>query len=213
MLRNLNLPAFRSLLHSKYGLGGDPSRHSPNDRELPLGRFERALHMVFLIYKIVPVVRRQILVGAFLAVLSVMTPAVLSASPKPPRVLFICQFGTAKSAIARELFKRRAAERGIPVTVFSRGITPEPHLAPSTRDVLLAEGIVLDAEEARKLSAVDLRAADIVVIFNQLPAPMRKRNPRDWSDVPSVNDTYPLARAELDRRIDLLINELARLQP
>lgn len=169
--------------------------------------------MVSVINNIAPVVRRQVLIGAFVAVVSAMTPAVLRASPSPPRVLFICQFGTAKSAIARELLKRRAAERGIPVAVFSRGITPEPHLASSTREILLAEGIVLDAEEARKLSAVDLRAADIVVIFNPLPAPMRSRNQRDWSDVPSVNDTYPLARAELDRRIDLLINELARLQP
>lgn len=169
--------------------------------------------MVSVIYNIAPVVRRRVLIGAFVAVVSAMTPAVLGASPTPPRVLFICQFGTAKSAIARELLKRRATERGIPVAVFSRGITPEPHLASSTRDILLSEGIVLDAEEARKLSAVDLRAADIVVIFNPLPAPMRRRNQRDWSDVPSVNDTYPLARAELDQRIDLLINELARLQP
>ena len=213
MRRTLNLPGFRSLLYFQHGSGGDPSRQSPNSRDLPLGRYERAWHMAFLIYKIAPVVRRQILVGALLAIVSAMTPAVLSASPTPTRVLFICQFGTAKSAIARELFKRRAAERGIPVTVFSRGITPEPHLASSTRDVLLAEGIVLDAEEVQKLSAVDLRAADIVVIFNSLPARMRKRNVRDWSDVPSVNDTYPLARAELDQRIDLLISELARLQP
>ena len=35
-------------------------------------------------------------------------------------------------------------------------------LASSRRDVLLAERIVLDAEEARKLSTVDLRAVDIV---------------------------------------------------
>ena len=91
-----------------------------------------------------------------------------------PRVLFICQFGTAKSAIARELFKRRAAERGIPVAVASRGITPEPHLASSTRDELLTEGIVLGVQPVRKLRATDLRAADIVVVFNPLPAPLRQ---------------------------------------
>ena len=169
--------------------------------------------MFSITHNMAPVVRRQVLIGALVVVMSTLAPARLRASTTPPRVLFICQFGTAKSAIARELLKRRAAERGIPVAVFSRGITPEPHLASSTRDVLLAEGIVLDADEVRKLSEVDLRAVDIVVIFNPLPAPMRRRNQRDWSDVPSVNDTYPLARAELDRRIDLLISELARLQP
>ena len=169
--------------------------------------------MFSITHNIAPVVRRHVLIGALIVAMSTLAPAGLRASATPPRVLFICQFGTAKSAIARELLKRRAAERGIPVAVFSRGITPEPHLASSTRDVLLAEGIVLDADEVRKLSEVDLRAVDIVVIFNPLPAPMRRRNQRDWSDVPSVNDTYPLARAELDRRIDLLISELARVQP
>ena len=85
------------------------------------------MHMVSIISNIAPVARRQLLIGALVAVVSAMTPAVLNASPKPPRVLCICQFGKAKSAIARELLKRRAAERGIPVAVFSRGITPEPH--------------------------------------------------------------------------------------
>lgn len=103
------------------------------------------------------VVRGQVLIGALVAVVSAMTPAVLNASPRPPRVLFTCQFGMAKSAIARELLKRRAAERGI-LSRHHAGTA----LASSTRDVLLAEGIVLDAEEARKLSAVDLRAVDMV---------------------------------------------------
>ena len=157
--------------------------------------------------------RREVLVGVLSAALSCAAPKILKASPPLPRVLFICQFGTAKSAIARELFKRRAAQRGIPVSVFSRGITPEPHLASSTRDELLTEGIVLDTQGVRKLRAADLSAADIVVFFNPLPARLRRAKQRDWSAVPSVNETYPLARADLDRRINLLIDELALKRP
>jgi len=156
--------------------------------------------------------RRRFLVGALAAVVSFAAPEVLNASQPLPRVLFICQFGTAKSAIARELFKRRAAQRGIPVSVFSRGITPEPHLASSTRDALLTEGIVLDTQPVRKLRAADLSAADIIVFFNPLPAPLRRATQRDWSAVPSVNETYSLARVDLDRRIDVLIDEVARMR-
>ena len=44
-----------------------------------------------------------------------------------PRILFVCQFGSVKSAIARELLKRRAAELHVDLNVSSRGITPEEH--------------------------------------------------------------------------------------
>jgi protein-tyrosine-phosphatase len=168
--------------------------------------------MSFADLRLASIARRQMLVGVFLAILSVVTPMASSASPTPPHILFICQFGTAKSAIARELLKRRAGVRGVAVSVSSRGITPGPHLASSTRDTLLADGIVLDAEQARKLSATDLRTADIVVFFNPLPAPLRRKTQRDWSDVPSVNDSYPSARAELDRRVDRLLDEVARMR-
>ncbi len=165
--------------------------------------------MISAYYETKLIARRHVLGCALVAVVSASMPIPVIASPGPSRVLFICQFGTAKSAIARELFKRRAAQRGVSVAVFSRGITPEPHLATSTRDVLLTEGVVLDAKEVRKLSSADLNAADIVVFFNSLPAPFRKGTQRDWSAVPSVNDSYSLARADLDRRIDLLIDEVA----
>ncbi len=156
--------------------------------------------------------RRQILAGSLLIIAGATMPAALGAPRKPPRVLFICQFGTAKSAIARELMKRRAVERGIAVIVSSRGITPEPHLAPATRSLLQAEGIVLEGESAQKLQRADLAFADVVVAFNPLPASMRKTGLRDWSAVPSVNDTYFLARADLDRRIDQLLDYLSQLR-
>jgi protein-tyrosine-phosphatase len=127
-------------------------------------------------------------------------------------VLFICQFGTVKSAIARELLKRRAAARGISVIVSSRGITPEAHLAPSTRSQLLAEGIDLDGERLQKLRRADLDNADLVVTFNPLPASMRRTGLRDWSAVPSVNDTYLLARVDLDRRVDQLLEHLSQMR-
>ena len=52
--------------------------------------------------------RRTVLAtGAMFAVI----PGAGLAAPKPPVVLFICEFGTAKSAIARELFRKRAKAR------------------------------------------------------------------------------------------------------
>ena len=52
--------------------------------------------------------RRAVL--AFGAVLA-LAPSIALTAPKPPVVLFVCPAGTAKSAIARELFRKRARDR------------------------------------------------------------------------------------------------------
>lgn len=182
-------------------------------QRFPIGNDKRAVRMTTPNSKSSQCSRRRVLVASLAAVVSMVAPTTLIASKRAPRVLFVCQFGTAKSAIARELFKRRAAERGIAVSVFSRGITPEPHLAVSTRDQLTAEGIDLDSEAVSRLQRADLRAADIVIAFNPLPATMAHGTMRDWSAVPSVNETYLLARADLDRRIDMLLDDVVKTHP
>jgi protein-tyrosine-phosphatase len=128
---------------------------------------------------------------------------------KPPKILFVCQAGTAKSPIAREIFRRRAKERGIAVKVFSRGIVLEDHASPELKQRLRADGIDTSAEPAMPLAPADWAAADILVNFNPLPTSVEHNDVRDWSDVPSVNDDYENARAVLDKRIDALLTELA----
>ncbi len=126
----------------------------------------------------------------------------------PPRVLFICQYGTAKSAIAREVFRQRASSRGIPVIAFSRGITPEEHISPALHAKLLADAIDSTRDPVQTLTANDLETADVVVAFNPLPQAMPVTRVLDWSALPSMNDAYPLARADLIRRVDALLNRI-----
>ena len=154
-------------------------------------------------------VRRSVIIGLFTALASA-TARVPNASKPSPKILFICQFGTAKSAIAREVFRQRARKRGINVSAFSRGITPEEHVSPALKARLEGEGIDSTRDGLRKLSRQDIKAADIVIMFNPLPETMRPKDLRDWSAVPSVNDDYPAARADLRRRIDALLDTLAK---
>jgi hypothetical protein len=67
-------------------------------------------------------VDRRSVLGAAFAMALVQSSNVAIAAKRPKRVLFICQFGSVKSPIARELFRRRAKERGIAVIAWSRGI-------------------------------------------------------------------------------------------
>ena len=147
----------------------------------------------------------SVLVAALTAAGCAVQPTV-----KPPKILFVCQAGTAKSAIAREIFKKRAQERGIAVEVFSRGVVIEDHLSPALKENLRSDEIDTNAEPALPLQPGDWAAADILINFNPLPTSVQHKDLRDWTDVPSVNDDYANAKRIMDKRVDELLNELAK---
>lgn len=153
--------------------------------------------------------RRSLLYGA---VILALIPQLGTAAPTShsPRILLVCQFGTVKSPIARELLKRRAAERHVKIEVAARGITPEQHITPELLDRLAREGINPAAESLRKLSPEDIAAADLVIAFDNLPAEYHPRALEDWSDLPSMLKDYDRSRAVLDTRIARLLDRLAQ---
>lgn len=127
-----------------------------------------------------------------------------------PSILFVCQFGTARSPTAREVMKRHAAERGVAVDVSSRGVTPEDHLSAEVHDKLMAMGINRYAEAVQSLGAADLAAADIIVILNSLSVPIAHGDIRDWSYLPSMSEDFGNAMQDLDHRIEALLDEVSR---
>lgn len=129
---------------------------------------------------------------------------------KPVRILFVCKYGTTKSAIAREVFRRRAQSRGISAVAFSRGLMLEDHISPPLRERLNAAGIDPAKDKPRVLSSKDWKKADIVVVFDPLPADVTPKDVRDWVDMPSFNQEYDKAQASLDGRIDSLLDEISK---
>jgi len=148
--------------------------------------------------------RRSILVSLLASL--VATPA---CATKELTVLFICQFGSVKSATARELFRQRAASRGVRVGAFSRGITPEPHMSPALKTVLASEGVDPALDPLTQLQAGDLKRADMVIIFDKLPPGLHGRKLHDWTDLGSFNESWATERPRLVARIDALIDELS----
>jgi protein-tyrosine-phosphatase len=154
-------------------------------------------------------ISRRNLIGTALAVL--MTSGCVGRQSRyVPVVLFVCQFGTAKSAIAREVFRAHARERRLAVNGFSRGITIEDHVTPQLRQNLAADGIDPLADKPELLTPGDWQRADIVVAFNPLPLAVPHTKVRDWTDLPSINDEYARTRALMDQRIGALLDEIAR---
>ena len=147
------------------------------------------------------------------ALLSGLAASLLGACASPrrnaqPVVLFVCQFGTAKSAIARELFRRRVVQRHLAMNAFSRGLTIEDHLTPWLRQKLADDGINPEIDLPQVLGSSDWQRATVIVAFNPLPATVPRAKVRDWTDLPSITDDYANTRAILDRRLEALIDEL-----
>jgi protein-tyrosine-phosphatase len=155
-----------------------------------------------------PLDRRSLLAGA---VVLVFVPQFLIAAGTnhSPHILLICQFGTVKSPIARELLKRRAAERNVRVEVAARGITPQQHITAELLSRLTKDGINPAAEPLKRLGPEDIAAADLVIAFDKLPAEYHPKNFEDWSDLPSMVNDYDHARAILEARIDGLLDRIS----
>jgi protein-tyrosine-phosphatase len=146
--------------------------------------------------------------------LLLILPLVFAAAPataacRPQVVLFVCPAGTVKSAIAREALKRRAATAGLAIDVRSRGIAPEDHVSPALAQRLRADGINPAAEPALAVTAADVARADMVVAFDAAAEAPVMKGARAWA-TPSWNADYDTAKADLDRRLDGLVAELAR---
>lgn len=127
---------------------------------------------------------------------------------RTPNILFVCRFGSVKSPVAREYFRRRAAERGLVFSVKSRGITPEAHISESLLVSLKRDGIDQDRDGLHKLRHYDLRQADILVIFDTLPSGLKGKNLHDWTNTGSFNESFATEKPKLLLRIDALIDEI-----
>lgn len=138
-------------------------------------------------------------------------PGIASANPRacaPYRVLFVCPAGTVKSAIAREVLKKKALAWQIPIEVRSRGLKIEDHLYPELAERLSADGIEPTAEPARTFTPADAAWAGIVIAFDEAALASGLSEARAWR-TPSWNNDYDRAKADLDRRLGELLNELA----
>ena len=155
-----------------------------------------------------PVVwHRRAVLGSTLALL-VMQPA--QALAKELTVLFVCQFGSVKSATAREVFRQHAALRGIQVRALSRGITPEAHFASALKAALAREGLDPESDPLTRLQQSDVQNADITVILDKLPPAFSAKRLHDWTDLGSFNQSYVTERPRLIARIDQLLDELSQ---
>jgi arsenate reductase (thioredoxin) len=126
-------------------------------------------------------------------------------------VLFVCLHGSAKSVIAAEHFRQRAAARGLPVDVRSAGLEPDDAVPPRVSSGLLADGIDVRDLRPRRPTEADVAQADTVVAFGCDLGPLaaRARRIERWDDVPAVSEDFERARDAIVARVTRLLDEVA----
>jgi protein-tyrosine-phosphatase len=141
-----------------------------------------------------------------------LTPALhgpQSTDLKP--VLFVCEHGVAKSALAAALFNDMARKRGLSFRAERRAANA-PQLEPSvsTTKGLSADGLPIPEGVPLQLTEQDARdALRVITMGTSLLVAAPKQTTEDWADVPAVGDDYASARDMIRRHISQLLDDLA----
>lgn len=127
-----------------------------------------------------------------------------------PKVVFVCEHGSAKSVMAAAEFERLAKKNGLAVEVIGRGSNPDAEVDVPIRQHLLADGMDIGQLKPLKVTSKDLAGASKVVTFGPdlttlLPKGLKVL---DWSATPSPGKEYQASRAYILKQLEALIVEL-----
>jgi protein-tyrosine-phosphatase len=131
-----------------------------------------------------------------------------AAAPAPPRVLFVCLHGAAKSVIGAAHFRRLAAARGLATEAVAAGTEPDAELTPGAVKGLAGEGLRAVPGRPRPVTLYDLASASRIVSFGCAVTPAKGQRVDQW-EVPAVSDGYAAARDRIVAHVERLVSELA----
>ena len=129
----------------------------------------------------------------------------------PPKIVFVCEHGAAKSVIAAKELEKLARERGISIQAVSRGTTPDPDIPLHVRTGLKADGIEIGTMKPVQVKPEDLRDAARVISFGPDLSPVAGQMVRveDWSATPDVSGNFAAARDYIVKRLQTLLDQIA----
>lgn len=134
------------------------------------------------------------------------------ASRTTPSVLFVCEHGAAKSVIAAAYFDKLTKDRGLDYKAAFRGVHPDAALNAAAAKGLEEDGIDTAGWKPALVAKKDVDDASRVVTLGcTLPAGISKASKiTDWSSVPSPSQNYEFARDDIKKRVQKLVDDLAR---
>ena len=155
--------------------------------------------------------RRTVLL-ALAAGVSALSAQQPPAKQNPPKIVFVCEHGAAKSVSAAAEMRRLAKEKGLLLRIESRGTVPDAEIAAGVRQRLKADGLDAGASKPVKVSAQDLEGAIRIVSFGpnlESLAPIGTKV-LDWSATPSPSQDYATARNYIVKQLESLLDGLPK---
>src|SRR5262249_22621179 len=148
----------------------------------------------------------------FASLVCLLAVAPVWAQTAKPKVVFVCEHGSAKSVIAAAEFSRMAKEKGLELTILSRGTTPDPEIPKLIHDGLKADGLDVGAMKPSQISANDLKGAVKIVSFGPDLAPLLPKDAKvaDWSATPSPSADYNAARDYIRKQLQTLLKDFEK---
>ena len=126
-----------------------------------------------------------------------------------PKVLFVCQHGSAKSVVAAHHLHELAASRGVAMECVSAGIDPDDTIPPHVVAGLTADGLDVDGTKPRLLTSALVDGATYVVSFAGDVTPHGPtKHVTTWDDIPAVSDGYAAARDAIVARLQPLLDAI-----
>src|SRR5690242_21172945 len=119
----------------------------------------------------------------------------------PPRVLFVCLHGAAKSVVGAAHFRKLAQARGLTITAAAAGTEPDPELGAKAVKGLAGEGLPAAPARPRPITLYDLQSASRVVSFGCDVTPKAGVPVEQW-DVPNISDGYEAARDLIVKKVE-----------
>ena len=156
--------------------------------------------------------RFPLLLRLFVVAAVLFLPPVSSGQEKLPEILFVCEHGAAKSVIAAAYFDKLAKERGLKYRAVFRGTNPDPTLAPAAENGLKQDGISTYGWKPEIVTEKDMKKASrIVALGCALPGKDAFAGKiEEWNDISSVSENYQVARDEIVRKVESLVDDLAK---
>lgn len=116
-------------------------------------------------------------------------------------IVFVCEHGAAKSILAAAYFNKFASELGSDLRAIARGTHPDEELSPQTVAGLSKDGLYPPELAPQKLTEADLKNAQRVITFCELPVEYQSSMVEQWDGVPPVGENYEVARDVIIERI------------
>jgi len=130
-----------------------------------------------------------------------------------PVILFICEHGAGRSAIAAAFFNKMAKEKNLDFHAIFRGLDPDSAVGPAIQKGLIRDKFDINGWKPVHVSNVDIKNAYRIITLDCILTGIDSttKPATQWRGIP-ISQGYEAARDELVNKLQPLILELLKEQ-